>query len=123
MNVVATICSKEKNIDSELMPAHERYLGDHVRAARTVAEDSTLPLYILSGKFGLISGDDIIPDYDYYLEKETEELINLVASQMQEAGISEIEFYHKDKEAWKPYASTLTSAARQAGVQVRKHAI
>lgn len=123
MKVVATICSRKKRDDKDLLPVRERYLGDHVISARLEAEKAGLPLYILSGKFGLVSGDDLIPDYDYYLVQESGELVNMVKMQMEEAGITEIDFYYEDSEKWAPYTATLTKAAGLAGVSVHARSL
>ncbi len=123
MKVFITICSKHKDADPELLLAHERYLGEHIKITKSKAKENDTLFYILSGKYGLISGDDFIPDYDYYLENETQELIQLVKSQILEAGITDMEFYYQDKETWKPYILTLNKAATLAGVQVCRHKI
>ena len=49
------------------MPAFQRYDGPAYRVFRKFLRDaarSTANLYILSAKYGLISGDILIPDYD-----------------------------------------------------------
>lgn len=121
MNVVATICSREKDSDPEPLPAKERYLGEHIKLALAEAEKFGSPFYILSGKYGLVSGDDFIPDYDYLLEKESDGLSRLVAAQAVEARITEIDFYYKDKENWIPYTETLRKACGLEGIKLRTH--
>jgi hypothetical protein len=121
MRVVATICSREKDSDSEPLSAVERYIGEHIKFAQAEASRLDVPLYILSGKYGLISGDDFIPEYDFVLEKGSDELTSLVSAQSQEAGITEVDFYFKDKESWAPYNQTLRKACCLAGVALRLH--
>jgi hypothetical protein len=121
MKVIATICSKEKDPSTELLPAVERYRGEHIQIARAEAIRIDSPLYILSGKFGLVSGDDFIADYDYLLEMESAELTRLVKSQMEEAGITEVEFYYKEKGSWAPYRDTLRNACTLGRVALHNH--
>src|ERR1700754_3723308 len=102
MKVVVTICSKEKNSSPEPLSAVERYSSEHIKIAHAEANRLDIPLYILSGKYGLISGEDFIPEYDYLLEKENDGLTNLVSMQAKEAKITEVDFYYKNKETWLP---------------------
>jgi len=116
MKVIVTICSREKNSATELLPATERYVGEHIKLAQVEANRLNIPLYILSGEYGLIASDELIHEYDYLLEKESDGLTKLVAAQAREAGITEVDFYYKDKEAWVPYNKTLRMACGLAGI-------
>lgn len=92
-----------------------RYQGSHVGKARAEAASLGAPLYILSGKFGLIRGDTPIPNYDYHLKEETPGLAALVASQLSTEEITDMDFLCLDEKAWQPYGAVLTRAAELAG--------
>ena len=119
MKALVTICSRHKDERVMLLPAHARYTGAHIQAAGKIASTELLPLFILSGKFGLIPSDREIPNYDYYLESDAiAELIPIVAGQIREYGITEIEFYTEGKEDWAPYETALRKAAGLTGAKV-----
>jgi len=69
MKIAATICSRSKRSDASLLPARDRYTGEHVQRTATIADEFKTPFYILSGKYGLIEANTEIPTYDYYLEQ------------------------------------------------------
>lgn len=69
MKIICTICSKHKDENKNLLPARSRYTSTRIKAIGEIAEKLKLPYFILSGKYGLISADEKIPNYDYYLEK------------------------------------------------------
>ncbi|MDY7051596.1 DUF6884 domain-containing protein [Limnospira fusiformis] len=63
-------CSKSKSSEDGLIPALDRYNGPAFRVLRRFLQqkpDKLLDIYVLSAKFGLISGDRLIPDYDLKL--------------------------------------------------------
>lgn len=65
-------CSKSKRADANSLPAIHRYDGPVFRLLRRFLQeqpDETLDIYILSAKFGLISSDDLIPNYDERITK------------------------------------------------------
>lgn len=123
MKVIATICSLKKSSDPGKLSAKDRYLGDHIKFARAVTVQTGTPLYILLGKFGLVSGDDVIPDYDYLLKKSSDRLVKMVAAQAQAAKITEIDFYSKDKDSWAPYTEVLHRACKFGSITLKIHAI
>lgn len=124
MKIISTICSRYKNETSELLPAGDRYVGSHIAQVKAVAHDLKIPFYFLSGKYGLISEDTKIPYYDYYLEDDAvDALVRVVASQIHEEKISEIEFYSEDKVSWTPYRRVIEIAARQSDIILRNHLI
>src|SRR4051812_18072391 len=98
MKCTVTICSKKKNDSPSLLPAYKRYNAPHIEIALQNAEKSGTPLYILSGKYGLISKDKLIPYYDYYLEdSHVEELSKIISGQLKTEGITEIVFLGEEK--------------------------
>ncbi|MDJ1176939.1 DUF6884 domain-containing protein [Roseofilum capinflatum] len=60
-------CSQAKRSQAEALPALERYDGPAFRVVRRFLNqqpDPALDIYVLSGKFGLICSDRLIPNYD-----------------------------------------------------------
>ena len=124
MKIICTICSRRKKEDSDLLPARERYSGDHIKLVKDIARKSKLPLYFLSGRYGLISGNTMIPYYDYYLEDAVvNTLTKLVVDQIKENKISEIEFYAEDKPSWAPYKNVITFDVAEADITLHDHTI
>lgn len=120
MLIIATICSRKKKDDVALVAAQERYLGLHINSTRTIAENAKLPFFILSGKYGLIRGEELIPDYDYLLSDDAVSQLSLtVADQLRAVGATSIEFYTEGNPNWKAYERTVEEAAKQAGVRLQ----
>jgi hypothetical protein len=118
MKAVCTICSREKDPEQTFLPAHQRYLGEHVALVRRYARENALPFFVLSGKFGLVHEDDMVPYYDYLLsEGDVPKLIGLVEAQLIGHGMQKLWFHHKLKQSWKPYATALIGACLRAQVQ------
>lgn len=122
MKIVATICSRKKDPNTDLLSARLRYLGEHVGRVSAIAADTNTPFYILSGKYGLISADEKIPDYDYLLtEDAVEELSEMIAQQIREAGITEIAFYSESNPNWKPYEKAAQQGAQRGDAELVMH--
>ena len=69
MRLLILACSATKRHDVGLMPAFERYDGPNYRTLRCFLANhpekrDTLVVLILSAEFGLIGGDNPIPNYD-----------------------------------------------------------
>lgn len=69
MNLLLVSCSQTKRPDAGLMPAYERYDGPAYKVLRCWMRQNpywqdVLLIWILSGRYGLISGDVCIADYD-----------------------------------------------------------
>ena len=69
MNLLLVSCSQAKRPDAGLMPAYERYDGPAYKVLRCWMRQNpywqdVLLIWILSGRYGLISGDVCIADYD-----------------------------------------------------------
>lgn len=65
-------CSQRKRLDTESLPAIERYDGPTFRLLRRFLRkqpSAPLEIYILSAKFGLIPSDYLIPNYDQRMTK------------------------------------------------------
>ena len=78
MRLLLMGCSQAKVGTCGRLPAFQRYDGPAYRVFRKFLRDDPdaeppLNLYILSAKYGLISGDILIPDYDLRMTKERAE--------------------------------------------------
>lgn len=65
-------CSQRKRLDTDSLPAIERYDGPTFRLLRRFLRkqpSAPLEIYILSAKFGLIPSDYLIPNYDQRMTK------------------------------------------------------
>ena len=121
MKCLVTICSKKKDESDLPLPAHLRYLGTHIEQTYDKARAAKLPMYILSGKYGLVSSEEQIPNYDYYLEADkADELSVTLAEQIKTLGITDIDFYIENKDSWKPYIAALEKSAQEAGAALTK---
>lgn len=122
--VVCTICSREKDQKQGFLPAHKRYLGEHIRLVEAVALSERRPFFILSGMFGLIKADRDLPYYDKRLEwEQVEALAARVAQQIAWHRIKTIRYYHEPKESWAPYTSALEKARALTGVGLIQQAL
>lgn len=83
-------CSQRKRPDPGLLPAIERYEGPQFGVLRKFISQypdkvKLLDIYILSAKFGLIPGDQLIPNYDQKMTpKRAGELHEQVLSQFEQ---------------------------------------
>jgi hypothetical protein len=120
MRVILTICSKEKDSRVGDLPASKRYKSARITKVGTIAKRKGLPLFILSGKYGLVAGDDNIPYYDHLLtQDEVVEMAALVARQTKHIGITEIELYAKAKQgSWTSYYEVIERVATEQGVKL-----
>ena len=122
MKLVATICSRQKDDSLELLPAHQRYTGEHIANTEKIAKNLGLPFFILSGKYGLLPANEKIPNYDYYLEASAvDDLAKVVEEQLRKFNINEIDFCTEGKESWILYETVLKKATSLAGVTLSSH--
>lgn len=113
--VVCTICSSRKNPKPGLMPAHKRYLGEHIRLTESVA--GFRPFYILSGKFGLISAKRRILNYDHSLmQEEVEDMVERVRRQIANERIKVLFYYQLSDPEWELYTAVLSKAVHLSRV-------
>jgi hypothetical protein len=117
--IVCSICSRQKKEDAGMMPARERYLGTHISKVEGIALRRNLSFFVLSGKLGLLPGDECIPYYNYLLEADkVPELAELIKLQLSAYNIGKIYFHTKLKPTWQPYLSALQLAADDLRVEV-----
>jgi len=113
MKVIVTICSKEKDRTTKDIPAYRRYKSSRIKTVRSVAQAQSLPFFILSGKYGLIADNEVVPYYDHLLnESHVQGLALRVGEQGKLAGITSIEFYAKQRQgSWIPYYRVIEQLA------------
>lgn len=117
--IVCSICSRQKKEGAGLLPARERYLGTHISKVEGVALRRNMSFFILSGVYGLIPGDEGIPNYDYLLEAgHAPRLAELIKAQFSAYNIGKVDFHTKLKSTWEPYLTALKIAADASGVEV-----
>jgi len=120
--IVCTTCSREKDTTPDRIPARDRYLGSHIKIAEQAAKADKLPLYFLSGKYGLVPAGQVIPYYDYLLDQTgVTNLISKLCTQLNQSDVHEVRFYVKNKPAWKLYRELLEAAASVLEIQLTIH--
>ncbi len=121
MKVVCTLCSREKNKRDGLLPASKRYSSNRVKVVLDISGKKKLPLYYLSGKYGLVKSDDEIPYYDLLLLPNAVELLSkLVFKQLKNHDITHVLFYVKSKfkKKNKPYYDVIEKACKSADIKL-----
>jgi hypothetical protein len=117
--LICTICCREKDRAEGLLPAVRRYRSDRIRKVHSLARKAGLPFAILSGKFGLIDGEEPIPYYDKLMEGDyLGRIIGLNTAFLKKNGIRKVIFLlpdPADDPHLRPYLRSLQSAARAAG--------
>ena len=116
--ISCTYCSADKRRDPKPLPAVARYLSDRIDSLHGAG-----PLLILSGEYGLLAPDDLIPWYDHLLmPEEVDGLVPQVTSQLRSRSITALDFHTADPlhtPAIRPYVAVITQACATAGVVLR----
>lgn len=123
MRAFLTTCSAEKRRDARPLPAAQRYTHPRVHAAALEAQEAVAPLFILSGRFGLLDARAPIPWYDHALQPdEVAPLWPRVAGRLRTRGVSTLELRMLPPETpgWAPYHAVIEQAAAAAGVRLRR---
>jgi hypothetical protein len=121
MEVLCTICCKEKRTDPGLLPAVDRYRSERIAFVHRESLRLGKPLLIFSGKFGLLPEQHPIPWYDIKLTLEAVPgMVSLVSEQIEASGVTRITFYgHPATDPdWLPYIQVLQEACRLRKVQL-----
>ena len=120
MKIICTYCSAEKHTVVGNVPAVSRYISKRIDWLARQAEKENRPLFILSGRYGIIPATYLIPYYDHLLtQKEVSAHAQKVASQIKEHGITHITFYTRSSQQdpyVAPYINCITQAAELAKV-------
>lgn len=125
MHYLLTVFSKTKSLQPEPLPAYLRYLSPRIAKLKEESDRSLTPALILSGKYGLLEIDDLVPYYDHPLTLSgTKDLASKVSQQLHSLDATEITAYMKPRSTlgWEPYYTVLEKAAALAGVKLNYHA-
>ena len=118
---LVTYCSRDKDPQSGLLPAVDRYRSLRIQSVAEAAASLGFDFHILSGLYGLIKPTREIPDYDHLLtEAQVAGHAGLVAGQLEEFGVARVIFVTRTLEAdpgTEPYRETMRQACGGAGVR------
>lgn len=116
--ILATGCSAKK-LNNCTTAADALYQSTRITFAKRMAQEKSLPLYILSAKYGLIHQNDIISTYDQIMdEKRANELIPKVVRQLQNDKIQSLVFFAAGVNA--SYGYLLGKACAEANVEFKQ---
>lgn len=119
VRIVCSYCSAAKRDDEGPLPALERYRSERLRDLARQAGGGGAPLFILSGRFGLLAPDEPIPWYDHLLSAdEAPAMAHRVARRLRELGVTEVEYHTAAAAAVapvRPYLATMRAACAEAG--------
>jgi len=91
--ILLTGCSGKKQ-EGATCEAQDLYKSTRISFCKRIAGEKNVPLFILSAKYGLISGDRQISDYDKIMtEERAKELIDEVTQQLRLSNIKSIVFF------------------------------
>lgn len=94
MTVFLTYCSAEKRFGDSLLPAIERYRSDRINRVYAAALATGVGFFILSGEFGLLKPNELIPYYDHLLVADEVETHRFkIAEQIKQYSITQIIFF------------------------------
>ncbi len=94
MTVFSTYCSADKESDDLPLPAIQRYRSDRIKRIYSAALTCGIDFFILSGEFGLLKPNELIPYYDHLLVADEIKAHSFkVARQIKQYGITQIIFF------------------------------
>lgn len=94
MTVFSTYCSAEKELGDSPLPAIQRYRSDRIKRIYSAALTCGVGFFILSGEFGLLKPNELIPYYDHLLAADEVETHRFkVTEQIKQYGITQIIFF------------------------------
>ena len=94
MTVFCTYCSAEKETTAEPLAAIHRYRSERINRIYAVAHDAGCSFYILSGEYGLLDPNELIPYYDHLLvDEEVEAHAFKLTEQIEKYSITQIVFF------------------------------
>jgi len=119
VRILCSYCSAAKREDDGLLPAVERYLSARLRVLWLRGRAQGTPLFILSGKFGLLGAEEPIPWYDHLLRpQEAAPLAVGVASRLRELGVESVAYHTAPVAEFpdvRPYFDAISAACAAAG--------
>ncbi len=120
IRAVSTYCSGPKRDDDGMLPAYERYRSQRIRTLAMRSSWQQRAFFILSGEYGLITADTLIPWYDHLLsEDEVEAMVPEVVQQLKHSRVGSMEYHTgplASEPLVKPYFELMSSACAQADV-------
>ncbi|HEV2375299.1 MAG TPA: hypothetical protein VGS19_24465 [Streptosporangiaceae bacterium] len=122
MDVLITTCSQEKRLDADLLPAAQRYLSGRISTVVTRGRALGKKVFILSGKYGLVTPDEEIEWYDRPLTAEDEPaIIELVTRRLAAENIDQVTFYAEpvDTPGWRPYYNVMADSCANLGITLK----
>jgi len=118
--IVVTACAVNKS--DEPKPARELYKSTRIKKIDEICRRYNVPFYILSGKYGLICGNEIIEPYEQKMDfKRAMELIPDITNKLlslKDHGLEEVVFYAAGSN--KAYHVAIEQACQQAQIQLTK---
>ena len=94
MELFATYCSADKEASPGNLPATERYLSERISGVYANALSTGNRFAILSGRFGLISPDTPIPNYDHLLQvDEIGPMVQRVATTLNDWEVTTVKWF------------------------------
>jgi len=120
VKLYATYCSAHKDSTAGDLPAADRYISDRIAGVYTNAMSSECRFGILSGRFGLITPTQPIPDYDHLLQpSEIPSMAERVAATLKQWEVTSIQWFtvafEMDPHVSR-YSDVMTRAAELAGI-------
>jgi hypothetical protein len=96
MEYYCTYCCKEKKYTDKKIKAIELYISERIKYVYNLSLKHQKKFIILSGKFGFLKPDNLIPYYDKLLQKnEVDRLVESLKNFIEENKISKLIFFHK----------------------------
>lgn len=122
MDIFCTYCSALKDRAPGDLPVLQRYQSQRIRTVAATAETLVVGFAVLSGKFGLLQANNLIPWYDHLLQpNEVDSMSNLVSKQLTRLGTHRVLFWMRpiDQDPLLvPYLAVMQNACHLAGVEL-----
>ena len=123
MIAFCTYCSAEKNKATLPMPAIDLYKSNRIAQIYEQAKKANFSFVIFSGKYGIVSPNELIAPYDHLLiTAEVDAHIELIISQIRSLEITEMSFFMNSLEEdpnLKPYLECLERACLKLKIPLR----
>lgn len=119
MEYLCTTCCQRKRRDPQPLPARDRYLSRRIRFVLHESRRLQKPMFILSGKYGLLKPSQKILWYDHALSANEVAAFSLrVARQLTKHAVSRVLFYALPRKTpgWQPYYDAIATACARLKV-------
>lgn len=99
MTLFLTYCSSDKLKFNHPVAALDLYRSERIRKVYTLASSAGAEFRILSGKYGLVAAEELLPWYDHLLQPlEVEAHANRVAAQLKILKVDAVIFHTRGTE-------------------------